>query len=75
MALEKDLQLIQEADLEELIKNKVPEGKTTEYKQVLPGSSDADKKEFLADVSSFANAAGGHLLYGIRAESAIQRKL
>jgi len=34
---------------------------------VLPGKSDADTKEFLADASSFANSAGGCLIYGIKA--------
>jgi len=31
----------------------------------LPSGSDADKKEFQADVTSFANAAGGDLVFGI----------
>lgn len=42
------------------------EGLKIEYKECLPGRTDSDKKEFLADVSSFANAAGGDLLYGVR---------
>jgi hypothetical protein len=35
----------------------------------LPGNSDSDKKEFLADVSSFANANGGDLVYGIGSDN------
>lgn len=54
-----------EDDLLGLISNKVPEGKTIEYKLMLPGNSDDDKREFLADVSSFANTAGGHLIFGM----------
>lgn len=52
-------------DLQALIDNAVLENKTIEYKQLLPNSSDSDKKEFLADVSSFANASGGDLIFGI----------
>jgi hypothetical protein len=44
--------------------------KTIEYKLMLPATSDRDKKEFLADVSSFANASGGDLIYGMREEDA-----
>ena len=43
------------------------ESRTLEYKQGLPGNSDADKKEFLADVSSCGNASGGDIIYGIKA--------
>ncbi len=69
MALNKPLDSIEEGDLQELIDNQVPEGKTIEYKEALPGNSDGDKKEFLADVSSFANAAGGNLIFGIKEDS------
>ena len=61
----KPLESVTEADLQALIANAVPEGKTIEYKQALPGNADADKKEFLADVSSFANTTGGDLIYGV----------
>jgi hypothetical protein len=43
----------------------VSEGRTIEYKRELPGNSDSDKKEFLADVSSLANTAGGDLVLGV----------
>lgn len=61
----KDIDQITEEDLQALIDNSVLEGKTIEYKQTLPNNSDSGKKEFLADVSSFANASGGDLIYGI----------
>jgi len=54
-----------------LITNGVREGRTIEYKQALPGNSDNDKKEFLADVSSFANASGGDLIFGVTATNGV----
>lgn len=57
--------------LHSLVANAVREGRTIEYKQTLPGGSDADKKEFLADVSSFANATGGDLIYGVAAANGV----
>jgi len=61
----KNIDQITEEELQALIDNSVSESKTIEYKQLLPGNSDGDKKEFLADISSFANASGGDLIYGI----------
>ncbi len=54
------------ADLQALVDNSVSETKTLEYKESLPGNSDGDKKEFLADVSSFANASGGYIIFGMK---------
>lgn len=59
------LESLSESNLQTLQDGAVPEGRSIEYKRELPGSRDEDKKEFLADVSSFANAAGGDLFYGI----------
>jgi len=61
----KDIEQITGEDLQALIDNLVLEGKTIEYKQSLPSNSDSAKKEFLADVSSFANASGGDLIFGV----------
>ncbi len=61
----KALSSINQSDLQLLIDDKVMEGKEYEYKIALPGTSESDKKEFLADVSSFANSIGGDLIYGI----------
>jgi len=54
-----------EADLQELISNGVTERQNIDYKEAFTGTNDDAKREFLADVSSFANTAGGHLVYGI----------
>ncbi len=56
--IERAWDAIDKASIDELIANKVQESKTLEYKQTLPGSSDAEKREFLFDVTSFANASG-----------------
>ncbi|NMM61159.1 ATP-binding protein [Clostridium sp. P21] len=63
--LNKDINQITEEDLQSLIDNGVLEGKTIEYKKEIHYSNDSEKKELLADVSSFANAVGGILILGV----------
>ncbi len=60
-----NIEQISSEDLQTLVDNAVAERKTIEYKRSLPGNADQKKKEFLADVSSFANASGGDLIFGI----------
>ncbi|MBK7833007.1 MAG: ATP-binding protein [Gemmatimonadetes bacterium] len=48
-----------------LVENAVAEGLQLEYKRDLPGTADADKREFLANVSSLANTRGGDIIFGI----------
>lgn len=67
--INKNIEDITESDLQALIDNKVLEGKTIEYKKELTGTTDSNKKEFLADVTSFANAGGGDLIFGIEEDS------
>lgn len=62
---------ITEKDLDELIDVGVPEGLIIEYKRDIYGKSDADKKEALKDISSFANSFGGHLIIGIEERNGI----
>ncbi|VVB96997.1 Putative DNA-binding domain protein [uncultured archaeon] len=66
---------IEENTLRNLVDNQVPESKTIDYKEALIGNSDSDKREFLADVSSFANASGGYLIFGIRELSGVPVEL
>lgn len=73
--LNKNLEHIDLKDLETLVNNSVAEGKTIEYKRSLPEDSDKDKKEFLADVSSFANTSGGDLIYGVIEDNGIAIKI
>ena len=56
---------VREQDLQDLIASARPEGRQLDYKASLPVASDPDKKEFMADVCSFANSSGGDILYGI----------
>lgn len=52
-------------DLAALVTDKAEEGRNLDFKRELPGSSDKDKMELCADVSSFANSGGGYLLFGV----------
>lgn len=52
-------------ELQLLIDNGVVENRYLEYKKELKLDRDKEKREFLADVSSFANASGGKIIYGI----------
>lgn len=63
--LDRPIGNIEKSDIEDLVSSGRVEDRRIEYKRDLPGGADADKKEFLADVSAFANAQGGDILYGI----------
>ena len=64
--INKPFEQIDETEILNLVTDEVGEGRTLDYKESLPGNSDSEKIEFLADVSSFANTAGGHVTYGMR---------
>lgn len=64
--ISKPLDQIKLEDIKDLIDNQVQEDKNIDYKESLPGNSDGDKKEFLADISSFANVNGGDIIFGIK---------
>jgi hypothetical protein len=49
-----------------LVSERVAERKILEYKERLPDGSDSAKKEFLADVCSFANSSGGDVIFGVQ---------
>lgn len=59
------LSLISEGDLSNLIVTKTPESLLIDYKRESYESKEADRTEFLKDVSSFANTRGGDLIIGI----------
>jgi len=52
-------------ELQVLINNSVIENRSLEYKKDLKIGRDAEKREFLADISSFANSIGGKIYFGI----------
>jgi hypothetical protein len=58
-----------------LLKTMFLNKKTVEYKELLPEGSHESKKEFLADVLSFANTVGGHIIFGIREKNGLPIEL
>lgn len=60
-----DFDLITEAHLQRLIDVGEREGQLLELKSTTYSGSDDGKKEFLKDISSLANTAGGYLIIGI----------
>jgi hypothetical protein len=66
---------IDESHLLALVENGYAERRTVEYKRDLPTRKDDDKKEFLADVSSLANASGGDLVFGVEAVEGVPTRL
>ncbi|SDR45438.1 Putative DNA-binding domain-containing protein [Rhizobiales bacterium GAS113] len=63
--LSKRLEELTTEDVEALATDGVAEGAHLEFKQDPVGTSDEAKREFLADVTSFANAGGGDIIFGI----------
>jgi hypothetical protein len=56
---------IGEENLNALISTGVPESPSIDYKRDTYGKAEGDKREFLADISSFANTMGGDIVIGI----------
>ncbi len=52
-------------DLNLLVTNGVAEGRSIEYKRELPVRGADGTREFLADISSFANGSGGDMVFGV----------
>ena len=57
--------------LDGLVANSVREKHNIDYKVSTYGTKDTDRKEFLADVSSFANTVGGDLVIGIEEKNGL----
>ena len=53
------------ADIERLKENGITESNYLDFKSAPVGNSDRERKEFLADVTAFANAAGGDIVFGV----------
>src|SRR5579863_6424451 len=70
-----DFDTLSAVHLTALIESGLAESRTIEYKRELPGLGDEGRRDFLAQVTSFANAGGGDLVYGIRAEEGVPREI
>jgi hypothetical protein len=68
---QKPLEQLAEGDLLELVDNEVAEGTTIDYKVELPAGGDEARREFLRDVSAFANTSGGHIVYGMTEDGGV----
>src|SRR5215208_6271331 len=58
------LEALEAPHIRALVEDQVPESRSLEFKAVV-GKSEEDKREFLYDASSFANAAGGEIFLGV----------
>jgi hypothetical protein len=61
-------EFIDSAYLSRLIENKIQENINLDYKRDLHLETSDERKEFLFDISSFANSEGGVIIYGIEEE-------
>lgn len=71
MTFNRTIDEIDKSDIDSLIASGIPEARRLDYKASLPGNSDSEKKEYLADVSAFANTGGGHILYGVSEDQGV----
>jgi Putative DNA-binding domain len=55
-------------DILKLVEDKISERRTLEYKEKLSIGNTDEKAEFLSDISSFANASGGDIIFGVSDE-------
>lgn len=68
MAITKRIEDLTDEDIETLIRDGTEESLYLDFKREPWGNSDGDRKEFLFDVTAFANAYGGYILVGIEEE-------
>lgn len=61
----KPLDRIEAADILALVANQEEERRSMDFKRDRAGDTDSDKRELRADVTSFANSAGGDLIFGV----------
>lgn len=69
------LTAVDEGQLNRLLSARAAESRDIEYKRQTYGGADADHAEWLADISSFANSAGGDLLIGVTATKGVPTAL
>lgn len=66
---------IDEHALQSLIEARAPEARDIDYKRDLYGDSEEDKAEWLADITSFANTAGGDIVIGLEAVAGVPARV
>ena len=71
----KEIETIAEDRLLSLKENEIVEDKHLEYKLTLSGNNYKSNKEFLSDISFFANADGCVIFYGINAKDGIPEEI
>ena len=65
------LDAINQSHLQRLLDEAVAEARDIDYKKETYGKNDKDTGEFLADISSFANTAGGDIVIGMTEQAGI----
>jgi Putative DNA-binding domain len=70
-----NFEAISEKILQAMVSNGVAEGTGIEFKEETYGRTDSDIKEFLKDISSFANTFGGYLVIGMAENEGIAANL
>ncbi len=65
------LERVSEADLQRLITDAVRESRDLDFKRDAVGDDRDAKREFLRDVTSFANTAGGYLIIGMEESAGV----
>ena len=56
------------ADIQRLVDNEVPAGRTLHYKPALPQDNQAENINFLIDICALANTNGGDIIYGLETQ-------
>jgi hypothetical protein len=69
------LDAITEQHLRDLIQTGARESLHIDYKRQTYGKKEADRKEFLADICSFANAAGGDIVIGMAEKDGVPSEI
>lgn len=66
---------INEGHLRRLIETQATESLRIDYKRDSYGNNDDQRREYLADVSSFANSLGGDIVIGVSASNGVPKEL
>ena len=59
-------------DIERIVRDKIPESRALDYKLEVHPATDAGNREFLKDISAFANTVGDTLFTGLMKKKGCQ---